>query len=189
MGRVIIKRNSDETIFAIAPRDPDIGTLLNDAAGASSVFKVYDPSIDESLSADVASAISIIPTTNHGLFKIGYGIEITQDDDTIHASSVISIDIVNKTVTINDATTDTVAEGNRIRVIFGSAVTMAEFGTPVKDTRDWGYRATLLNNQAAHKDVRSRNELDIDVEVKVNGGVGLIATDVLCYTIKGSLCV
>lgn len=189
MERKIIKRNSDETIFAIAPIDPENRVVLNDAAGASCSFKVYDPSADESISVAEASGQSTLNVTNAGAFVVGYSAEVTLDDGTIHpASNVDEVDTVAGTITIADSITDSAAEGNRVRAIFGTSVTMNEFGTANIDTRDWGYKETLLNNHAAHLDVRSRDELDIDVEVIMNGGVGLISTDVLCFTIKGSLC-
>jgi hypothetical protein len=189
MDRMIIKRNSDETIFAISPIDPENRVVLNDAAGASCSFKVYDPSIDESISVLEASGQTILSVTNTGLFVTGYDVEVTLDDGTIHPpSNVNAVDTVAGTITIADSITDSAAKGNRVRAILGVLVTMDEFGTANIDKRDWGYKGTLLNNQAAHLDVRSRDELDIDVEVIMNGGVGLISTDVLCYTIKGSLC-
>ncbi len=189
MSRQIIKRFNDETIFAVAPHDPESKTLYNDANGTTATYKIYDPSMDESLAATEAIGQNVFSVTNPGSFIVGYTSELSLDDDTLHTSIITAVDPSTGEITVADVTLVAATLGNRIRVILGAQVSMAEYGTPKIDKRDWGYKALLVNDHVAHKDIRARSGLDVNAEVIVVNSVdGRKATDTLCYTINGDLC-
>ncbi len=175
---------SDSVIEFVRPADVVAKNALdNTTDGATCSFKVYDPAKDESLSALEASGQTILSVVNTGVFEVGDSIELTQDDGTIHTSvvSTAGIDTVNGTVTIDDATTDAAAAGNRMRVVFGTAITMTEFGTPVFGKTDYGFRGTLPDTHPVHI---LDQEFDIEVRFIGSAGGGLDLLDILCGVIK-----
>lgn len=189
MARVLIPRYSNRHPRAIAPKnilvEPNV--VINDAAGGSASFKVYDPSRDEVLTAIEAIGQTVLSISNAGKFVIGDAIELTQDDDSIHATTISEIDTVAGTATIALATTVASAIGNRFRKIFGSKVTMTEYGTADLNTRNWGYQGALLSTHDTHKDSRAKDGLDVDVEIIVLGS-SLVEQETICATIKEDDC-
>ncbi len=191
MSRQIIKRHTDYDVNVIAPTTDDGQTVLNDAAGASSSFKVYDPAKDEELSLLEASGQTILDVTNAGIFVINDIAELKQDDATLHASAVTNVDVVNGQITIANPTTDTAQAGNRIRVVLdsGTPITQNEFGTANVDTEDWGYTEVFSDTHAAHDSPLTKTTgFDVDVEITFSGGAGLNAKDTICVTIKEDDC-
>lgn len=175
---------SDSVIEFVRPADVVAENALdNTGDGATCTFKVYDPAKDESLSGVEAIGQTILSVVNTGVFKVGDLVELTQDDETIHSSvvSTAGIDTVNGTVTIDDVTTVAAAAGNRFRVVFGTSVTMTEFGTPVFGKTDYGFRGTLADTHPVQI-----LDQEFDIEVRLVGAVagGLNLLDVLCGVIK-----
>ena len=190
MARKLIQRYKDTLIRAVAPKNQgvDPNTVLNDAASASGSFKVYDTDKDEVISVDEASGQTVLNVTNVGVFTDGETVEITQDDATLITTTISNIDAVAGTITVADVLTDDCAAGNRVRRIFGSEITMDEYGTADLDTRDWGYEKTFSDTHPAHLDTRAKTGLDIDIEIIVDGGAGIKGFDVICATIKQKDC-
>lgn len=125
--------------------DPDdVNRLLS---SGTATYSSYDPGIDTVLDAAEALGQTILSVSDAGLFKVGYRLELTQDNGTLHNSSVVSVDASAGTVTINDVTTVAAALGNRVRRVFTSTpVAMTLFGTPVVGSLDWGYRGVLADD-------------------------------------------
>lgn len=191
MDRQIIDRFSDYNVKSIAPVDVDNDIPLNDAAGASSSFKVYDPAKDEELSLLEASGQTVLDVTNAGIFVVNDIIELKQDDATLHASAVNDVDIVNGQITIANPTTVDAQAGNRIRVVLDSstAITQDEFGTANIDTEDWGYTGVFPDTHAAHNNPLTKTTgFDVDVEISFIGGAGLNRKKTECLTIKEDEC-
>lgn len=175
---------SDSVIEFVRPADVVAENALdNTGDGATCSFKVYDPAKDESLSAAEATSQTILSVVNTGIFEVADSVELTLDDGNIHSSTVATggIDTVAGTVTIDDALPSGAASGNRFRVIFGSEVTMTEFGTPVFGKTDYGFRGTLVDTQPVHI---LDQEFDIEVRFIGSPGGGLNLLDVLCGVIK-----
>ena len=175
---------SDSLLEYVAPADVTAENALdNTTDGATCSFKVYDPGTDEALSAVGASGQTVLSVVNPGAFAVGDLVELTQDDDTIHSSTVATggIDVAAGTVTIDDATTDAAATGNRFRVVFGTQVTMTEFGTAVFGKRDYGFRGTLSDTHPVQV-----LDQEFDIEIRFIGAVagGLDVLSVLCGIIK-----
>lgn len=183
MARIIFPLKSSVIIRNKHPIDVNENIILNDAAGSSCTFKVYDPAKDEIISVDEASGQTIINVTNPGNFAVGDSVEIKTNDGTFDISDVASIQITNGTITMDVALTDAAAVGNRVRRIFGVAVPMTEYGTPKLDTLDWGYRGTLLSTHASQ--IKGQ---DIDIEINfVGDGAApgtLNARETICATIQ-----
>ncbi len=192
MARQLIQRYQVHQVRAVVPKDIDVEpnvVLNNDAGVVSCEFKIYDPNRDEVISADEASGQTIISVTNAGVFQENDDfVEITQVDGSFYFVQVLSVDSVNGTITINSALDVGVNAGSRVRKIFGAAIAMVEYGTADLDTRDWGYKGTLLGNHAVHLDTRAKDGLDIDIEINFDGGINLEAFDVICATIKQDEC-
>ena len=173
---------SDSLIEFVRPVDTVAENALdNTTDGATCSFKVYDPAKDETLSAVEAIGQTVISTVNAGVFVVGDSIELTQDDGTLHATTLDAVDAAAGTVTLADATTVAAAAGNRFRVIFGSSVSMTEFGTPVFGKTDYGFRATLVDTHPVHI---LDQEFDVEVRLVGSTGGGLDMLDVLCGVIK-----
>lgn len=189
MARVLIPRYSNRYPRAIAPKDVLVepNVVINNAASGSASFKVYDPSRDEVLTAIEGIGQTVISVSNAGTFVIADAIELTQDDASIHASTVDSIDAAAGTVTIADITTVASAIGNRFRKIFGSKVTMTEYGTADLNKQDWGYQGLIPSTHASHADARAKDGLDVDIEIIVLGA-SLVEQETICTTIKEDDC-
>lgn len=175
---------SDSVIEFLAPEDVVAENALdNTGDGATCTFKVYDPAKDEVLSAVEAIGQTVLSVVNPGTFAVADSVELTQNDGTIHSSTIAvdGIDTVNGTVTIEDATTVAAAAGNQFRVIFGTSITMTEFGTPVFGKRDYGFRGTLPDTHPVHI-----LDQEFNIEVLFVGAVagGLDKLDILCGVIK-----
>lgn len=189
MSRTLVNRYSDFPVTVEHPIDQFNNVVLNDDAGASSLFKVFDPSKDSVTSALEASGQTVLSMINAGVFVVGDKVECNQDDGTIHSSTINTVDPVLNTITIANATTDSMAAGSRVRVIMGVAVAMLEYGTADLDTLDWGYVASFPNDHAAHLDARAKNGFDVDLEIQFDGGASLAAVEIHCLTIKEKICV
>jgi hypothetical protein len=191
MARKLIDRYSDYDVESIAPTlfnySTDANEVVNDVASGEGSFKVYDPSKDEVISVDEAIGQTELNISNVGVFNVGDSVEITQNDGTLLATSVNSVDAVNGTVTFADALTVAADVGNRVRVIFGASIAMTEFGTADLNTRNWGYVGVMESTHAAHSDPRTKTSMDVDIEVKITNGVK-ISTDVICATISEDDC-
>lgn len=175
---------TDRLIEFVSPADLVTKNALDNANdSATCSFKVYDPAKDETLSAVEAIGQTTLSVNNAGVFVVGDSIELIQDDDTIHASTIDAVDPAAGTVNIADATTVAAAVGNRFRVIFGSSVTMVEFGTAKFGRTDppYGFRATLVDTHPVHI-----LDQEFDVEVRFVGAPagGLDKLDVICGVIK-----
>lgn len=188
MAREIVNRFSDFTVDTGPVIDVVNKIVLNDAAGASSVFKVFDPSKDEVITITEASGQTVISVSNSGKFVIADKLEMTLDDDTIHLAAVISIQTEDGTITIDTAIIDSMAAGNRVRVIMGVVIAMVEHGIADLDTDDWGYIGTFPDNHISHFDSRSKAGFDLDIEVQFDGGAGLAAVETHCITIQEKIC-
>jgi len=190
MARVLYKRFTDRQIRAVAPTnvlvDPNVP--LNDAAGASSFFNVYDPSIDEVLTVALSVPVGLISVTNVGIFKQFDNIEITKDDGTTELTVVNAINIPLGQILIAPSVTGPSAVGNRVRKILGAQVIMTEYGTANLNTRTWGYQGLFDDDHPAYNDPRSKSGFDIEVEIRFTGGIGLKAFDVICATIQEDDC-
>ena len=190
MARVLYKRFTDRQIRAVAPTnvllDPNVP--LNDAAGASAFFNVYDPSVDEVLTVAISGAVALISATNVGAFKQFDNVEITKDDGTTELAAVTAINVALGQMFVTPSVSGPSAVGNRIRKILGSQVVMAEYGIPDLNTRTWGYQGLFDDNHPAYDDPRSKSGFDIEVEIRFTGGVGLKAFDVICATIQEDDC-
>ena len=191
MARELYKRFTDRQIRAIAPinvlLDPHVP--LNNVAGASAFFNVYDPSEDEVLTVAIPGSSGLIDISNVGVFEIGDVLELTRDDGTTDVStSVSSIDVALGQITLVGAMTGPAAVGNRVRTILGTQVVMTEYGTADLNTRTWGYQGLFANNHPSYNDPRAKIAFDIEVEIRFTGGVGLKAFDVICATIQEDDC-
>ncbi len=189
MARILLPRYSNRYPRAIAPKDilVDPNVVINDAASGSASFKIYDPSRDEVLTGVEAIGQTVLSVSNAGEFVISDDVELTQDDDTIHLSTINAVDTVLGTVTISAATTVASAVGNRFRKIFGVKVTMTEYGTADLNTRNWGYQGTILSTHDVYKDSRSKDGLDADIEIIVLAP-GMVEQQTICATVKEDDC-
>lgn len=177
---------SDSIIEFVAPTDVVAENALdNTGDGATCTFKVYDPAKDEALSALEAIGQTILSVVNPGAFAVGDLVELTQDDDTIHSSTISTggIDVDAGTVTIDDATTVAAAADKRFRVVFGTQITMTEFGAAVFGKRDYGFRGTLPDT---HPVQILDQEFDLEIRFVGAVGGGLDVLSVLCGIIKPS---
>ena len=188
MARRTIFRYTDHDVKVIAPiRDID-NTVLNDLAGASSSFKVYDPAKDEIISATEASGQTVLSVTNAGTFVINEVVEVTQDDATLHTQAITDVDAAAGTITIALGLIVNAQAGSRVRVVLGMVITQDEFGTANVDTENWGYIGVLQDDHPAHLDPRSKTGFDIDVETIFVGGPGLNKQKTDCLTIVEDDC-
>lgn len=160
MARVKIPYKTTTIVRVVAPRDVSVNphVVLNDAAGASSTFKVYDEAKDESFSAAEAAAQTIWSVTNAAAFKIGDVVEATETNGTILEGTLTGVDPTNGTITSDTALAVGAAEGARVRVRLGSQVSMTEYGTASLNDREWGYQGAILSTHAG---------LDLDTEVNI----------------------
>jgi len=191
MARVLYKRFTDRQIRAVAPTnvlvEPNVP--LNDAAGASAFFNVYDPSEDEVLTVVIIGSTGLISVSNVGVFEVGDVLELTRDDGTTDVSaSVGSINVALGRIALVGAMVGPAAVGNRLRTILGTQVAMTEYGTADLNTRTWGYQGLFDDGHPAYNDPRSKSGFDIEVEIRFTGGVGLKAFDVICATIQEDDC-
>ena len=191
MARELVKRYSDYLVRANHPInkgvDPHV-PLDDDAGVVSCAYKIYDISKDEVLLANEASGQTELSVSNAGVFVIGDSVEVTQDDETLLATTVTAVNTTDGTVTIDDVLTDNAAAGKRIRAIFGASVAMLEYGTADLDTITWGYQAGIPEDNAVHLDPRTKTGLDVDIEIRFNGGAGLAAFDTICITLQEDDC-
>lgn len=171
---------SDTPIIARAPintKEDGTCVVLNDVAGASSTFKVFDPAKDEAFSAVEAIAETVWSVTNAGLFVVGDQVEATQDDGTLITGTLTAVDSVLGTITSDTALTVAAAAGNRVRVKLGPTVVMAEFGTANVNTRTWGYSGSLASD---HLGLVLGLEIDIEVSFVGSAGGALDVFERIC---------
>jgi hypothetical protein len=191
MARELIDRYSDYDVISRAPTvfnySSDLNEVVNDASSGSASFKIYDPSKCEVILADEAIGQTELSVSNAGAFDENDAVEVTQNDESILASTVSSVDAVAGTITIADALTVAADLGQRVRVIFGASISMSEFGTADLNTRDWGYHGVIESTHSVHSDPRAKEGLEVDIEVKVTNSVRN-STDIICATIKEDDC-
>ena len=174
---------SDSVIEFVAPVDVIAGNPLdNTTDGATSTFKVYDPAKDESLTTVASLGAGTLSVSGAGAFVVGDSIELTQDDGSLHSTTLTAVDAAAGTVGLTDVTTVAAASGNRCRVIFGASVAMAEYGTPVLGSRDYGFRGLLADTHAVTQILGQIFDIEINFSGAAGGGLNLI--DVLCGVVK-----
>ena len=181
-ARRLLQFKTSEAIELVAPVNVLTDNALdNTIDGSTCTFRIFDPAKDEAITVLEASGQTILSVSEAGVFVIGDQIELTQDDATIHVSTVNAVDASAGTITLDDATTDTAAVGNQIRVRLGLVVTMTEYGTPKVGERNWGFRGTLESNHAGLTD-----GLDVDIEVSFVGAVagGVDYLETICATVQ-----
>ena len=161
------------------PHDP----LDNTDDGSTCTFKVYDPAKDETISNDEAIGQTVLSVTDAGNFVAADVVEVEQNDGTLLESTVASVDSTNATITLDDALTVAADAGSRVRVRLGDEITMSEFGTPVLEEIDWGFRGALASNHPG-LDL----QLEVDIEISFVGAVdgSLDRLDTICGVIKPS---
>lgn len=183
MARTPIPFRSSVSIRLVAPTDvvaiPQL--VLDAASGATSTFKVFDPAVDEVLSAAEAIGQTVWSVTNAARFKVGYGVELSQDDGSVVFGTLTAVDPAAGTITSNVASTVAAAAGNRVRRRLGNAITMTQYGTAALGRRDWGWQGALPSNHPG-----LALDLEIDVEISfvgaVAGGKDLLRT--LCLVVR-----
>lgn len=174
---------SDTMISFVAPVDKANQNPLDNANdGATCSFKVYDPAKDEDLTAAAIATATSLNVSGAGLFVIGDSVELTLDDGALHASTVNAVDAAAGTVGIADQVPAPGATaGNRFRVVFGSSVTMTEYGTAALGSRDYGFRGTLADD---HPVQILGQEFDVEIRFVGNPAGGLDRLDVLHGVIR-----
>ena len=147
MAIEIIDYKSDWLVEFNGTTDVANAAALNNADdGATCSFSVYDPAKDESFSSDEASGQTVLSVSNPGVFVVDDIAEAIMDDDTTHdCGAIAAVDTAAGTITVTNATDDTAAEGNRIRVRLGDSIAMAFYGTKKLNSLNppWGFRGTL----------------------------------------------
>lgn len=193
MSRTIISRFTDKTVKCKHPIDEDVDPRLPivDAnyPGATCVYNVFDISKDEVISVNELAGQTVLSVSNAGIFKVAETVLVTLDSGVIENKTIDLIDAANSTIRVTVAITANASAGNRVRSILGTQdVAMAEFGTPDIDKTEWGWRESLLKSHIAHSDSRSKTGFDIDIEITLDGGAGVSATETECVTIKEDDC-
>lgn len=147
MAIEIIDYKSDWLVEYNGTTDVASAAALNNADdGATCSFSVYDPAKDESFSEDEASGQTVLSVSNPGVFVVGDIAEAVMDDETIHDCGAVTVVApAAGTITVTNAIDDDAAEGNRIRVRLGDAITMSFYGTKKLNSLNppWGFRGTL----------------------------------------------
>lgn len=188
-ARTIVGRYTDKLVRAKHPIDVVAENPLdNSGDGATCAFKVYDISKDEIISATEAIGQDTLSVTNAGRLEVDDLVEVTQNDASLHESTINAVDSAAGTITIDDVLIVAAAVGNRVRVVMGVAVPMSEYGTPDINALDWGFSGLLPDTHVAHLDPRSKAGFDVDIEVDFNGGAGLRKVKTLCTTIQEDNC-
>lgn len=183
VARTPIPFKSSVAIRLVAPIDvvaiPKV--VLDAASGATSSFRVFDPAVDQVLSAAEASGQTVWSVTNAGLFKVGHGVELTQDDGSVLFGTLTAVDPVLGTITSNTATTVAAAAGNRVRRRLGNPITMTQYGFASLSTRDWGWQGSLPSN---HPGLAADMEIEVEISFvgAVAGGKDLLR--ILCLVVR-----
>lgn len=166
----------------VAPRDVSVdpNVPLNDAAGASSSFKVYDRSKNERFSTTVG-AVAVWPVTGAGVFEVGDTVEATETDGTVTSGTVSSVDASAGTITSDTSLTVGAKAGALVRVRLGSEIVMAEYGTADLNRRDWGYQGSLLST---HPGLELDTEISIEISFKGAADNSLDQLRVVCGVVK-----
>lgn len=181
MSRELIPYKTSRVIKAKHPTDVENEDPLNNTDdGATCTFKVYDPDKDEQLSVTEVTSQTELSVTDAGKFETDDTVEIELDSGAFHSSNVDAVDAAAGTITIASGLPSQASIGKRVRRIFGSAVTMDEYGTPKLDTVDWGFRGTLLSTH-----VCQIPDQKIDIDITFDGDPGtpgqLVVVEKLCY--------
>jgi hypothetical protein len=181
MSRQKIPYRTSSVVELVAPTNVLTDNPLdftNDGSTCSA--KIYDPAKDEQLTSTEASGQVILSVTNPGKFLVNDAVEVTLDSGVLHSSTVDSIQVTDGTITINTALPSQASAGNRVRVKLGATITMTEYGTPKLETRDWGFRGTILSTHAGLE-----LDLEVDVEISFVGDPGNPGTIDLLDVVNG----
>lgn len=183
MARVKFPYRTTVTIRAKAPRnvavDPHV--VLNDAAGSSSTFKVYNHGKDERFSAAEAAAQTEWSVTNAALFEVGDVVEATESNGTILVGTLTAVDAAAGTITSDTPLAVGANAGARVRVRLGGEVTMTEYGTANLNSKDWGYQGSLLST---HAGLEIDTEIDVEISFKGAADNSLDQLRVICGIVK-----
>jgi hypothetical protein len=153
----VMVRHVAPTNKGVEPNEP----LNNTDDGSTCSFKAYDHDKDEVIAADESSGETVLTISNPAAFKVGDTVEVTQDDDSIHVSTLDAVTPADGTVTLADQLTQNASLGKRIRCRLGGVVTMAEYGTPKLGESDWGFEGLLQSDHAGL-------EIGVNVDIEIS---------------------
>jgi hypothetical protein len=170
---------SDYSILYEKPSNSLTSTVLNDTAGATCFFKIYDVAKSQTLSAAEASGQTVLSVSDAGSIQVDDVVEVDTNSSpiTIHdAGAVVAVDAAAGTITVTTAIPAAGAlAGARVRVRLGAQVTMSEFGTAEIDAaEEWGYEGTFLG---ATQGLLIGKEIDIEIRFVGAAGGGLTSYD------------
>lgn len=172
---------SDRLIQLVDPENVtlDLTDSLRLLDSATVSYKVYDPDIN--LTINVAEAIgqTVLSVTSPVGVVVGERLEIEQDDGSVINTLIGEVDLDASTVTVVTALTVDAAVGNRVRGIFVTgAVAMALYGTPVVQSKAWGYDAILANDG-----LFMIEDQEIVVQIELDGGADIEMLTNLCLKV------
>lgn len=182
--RIKIPYKTAWSVLLIAPtdvRDPNAHVVLNDAAGASSSYKIFDACRAGLISADEASGQTELSVTDSADFEDGANVEVDLDSGAVHESTVSSTDPAAGTITIADPLPSAASSGRRVRTRLGAAIAQTEYGTASLGTRTWGYRGITPSN---HAGLFIGTKIDVEISFVGAAGNVLDLLKVICAEIR-----
>lgn len=180
MARDVLPYMTDVAIRLEHPVDEvnsDPLDFLDD--GATCSFKVFDPNVDEVLSATEAGGQTILSVSNAGIFKVGHLVEVSLDSGVLHDFTLSAVDPVAGTITGAPALATTASVGRRVRRRLGSSVPMTAYGIPKLGRTDWGFVGILLRT---HPGLELGLEVNVEIFFLGNGGGDLLK--VICAIVS-----
>jgi len=182
MAREKIPYQTDVAVLLEHPTDVLNADPLDFADDASTCsFKVFDPNVDEVLTATEAGGQTVLSVSNAGVFVVGHLVEVSLDSGIFHDFTVSAVDPAAGTVTGAPALATTASVGRRVRRRLGNSVAMAAYGTPKLGKTDWGFVGTLLRT---HPGLELGLEVNVEIYFVGAVGGGLDLLKVLCAVVS-----
>lgn len=110
--------------------------------------RLFDVRRDDQLS--VVNAGAVLSLRGANAFQVGEKAFMRLDDGTFHASVILSIDPVAKTITLTGAPASPASARTRVLRQIGPDISMAVFNAVGADptTEDWGFRGLIADDHA-----------------------------------------
>lgn len=162
----MIRFLSDNLVRLIAPinTQPDPNTTISTGTCTA---RLFDADHETTLSADEATAQTILSVRRARSIDVGASVTLSLDDGTYHAAGAVTArDLDADTITVTTGLASAASKGARVMTQVGANVSMSAYGTPHLNQTNWGFQGEI---QAEHAGLVPGQSIRIEIHLDDSG--------------------
>lgn len=162
----MIRYLSDNLVRLIAPINTQPSPNETISSGTCTA-RLFDVDHETSLSADEATAQTVLSVRRARSIEVGSSVTVSLDDGTYHAAGAVTArDLDADTITVTTGLASAAASGARVLSQIGASVSLSAYGTPSLTTTTWGFEGQI---QAEHAGLVPGQSIRIEIHLDASG--------------------